>query len=56
MHSDLCIEVSKGIETVEIVESALLLPVTALNLAVMARRVVTDQLVPNAYLCDSPIT
>ena len=45
MHSELCIEVSEGIETVGIVEPALILPVATFDFPVMPRRIRPDQLV-----------
>ena len=50
MHSELSIEVGKGVEAMGVVEATLILPVAAFYLAVVAGRVGTNQLVPNAQL------
>ena len=55
MHGQLCIEVGKGVEAMGVVEAVLILPVAALYLAVVAGRVGTNQLVPNAQLCGGPL-
>ena len=55
MHGQLCIEVGKGVEAMGVVEAVLILPVATLHLAVVAGRVGTNQLVPNAQLCGGPL-
>ena len=55
MHSELSIEVGKGVEAMGVVEATLILTVAALYLAVVAGRVGTNQLVPNAQLCGGPL-
>ena len=55
MHGQLCSEVGKGVEAMGVVEATLILTVAALYLAVVAGRVGTNQLVPNAQLCGGPL-
>ena len=55
MHSQLCIEVGKGVEAMGVVEATLILTVAMLYLAVVAGRVGANQLVPNAQLCGGPL-
>ena len=55
IHSELSIEVGKGVEAMGVVEAVLILPVATLHLAVVAGRVGTNQLVPNAQLCGGPL-
>ena len=55
MHGQLRIEVGKGVEAMGVVEATLILTVAALYLAVVAGRVGTNQLVPNAQLCGGPL-
>ena len=55
IHSELSIEVGKGVEATGVVEATLILTVAALYLAVVAGRIGTNQLVPNAQLCGGPL-
>ena len=55
MHSELSIEVGKGVEAMGVVEATLILTVAALYLAIVTGRVGTNQLVPNAQLCGGPL-
>ena len=50
MYSKLLFKISKGIKAVGRVETFLVFPVAALNLAVMPRRVRPDELVADAEL------
>ena len=49
MHSELSIEVGKGIEAVGIVEAALIHAVAALYLAIMTGSIWPDQFVPDTH-------
>ena len=53
MDSELLGEVNEGVETVTGVKALLVLPVAALHLAVVARCVGTDELVPDTQLGGS---
>lgn len=44
-------KVVAGIETADVIETALIFPVAALHLAVMTGRIRTNQLVADAQLC-----
>ena len=53
MHSELCIEIGKGVEGMGIVEAALILAVAAFHLAVVTGRIRADELVPDAEVSSS---
>ncbi len=52
VHSELCTKILKGKEAVGVVESLLIFPVTAFDLAVVSGSVRTNKLVADAQLCS----